>query len=156
MYVRYTQWPFCFKIIFFYNCRDGMKRRQCVLCGKNKKKTLIATYESRSELHCQCVSIVRCHGCAEDMVRRSEAADNCIKPQYQCPTHGNYRQYQDNLIHFKNWCIVWVTIAIIPLGMLVFESGIDLNWIDLLCRSHRHYSLFPTSSSFHHVGESDL
>lgn len=110
-----------------------MKRRQCVLCGKNKKKTLIATYESRSELHCQCVSIVRCHGCAEDMVRRSEAADNCIKPQYQCPTHGNYRQYQDNLIHFKNWCIVWVTIAIIPLGMLVFESGIDrsVHYIEL-------------------------
>lgn len=109
--------------------RDEMKRRQCVLCGKNKKKTLIATYESRNDLHCQCVSIVRCHGCAEDMVRRNKATDNCIKPHYQCPTHGNYRQYQDNLIHFKNWCIVLVTIAIIPLGMLVFESGIDLNWI---------------------------
>ena len=48
---------------------------------------------------------------------------------YSCPTHGRYREYQDSLIGFKDWCIVMVTISIIPLGLIVFETGIDLNWI---------------------------
>ena len=33
------------------------------------------------------------------------------------------------LYEFKNWCIVMVTAGIVPLGLVVFASGIDLNWI---------------------------
>ncbi|OWF45140.1 Urea-proton symporter DUR3 [Mizuhopecten yessoensis] len=38
------------------------------------------------------------------------------------------RMYQDYLIDFKNWCIIWVAIAMIPFGLIIFSSGIDLNW----------------------------
>ena len=48
---------------------------------------------------------------------------------YMCPTHGRFRHYMDFLFEFKNWCIVMVTVSIVPLGLVVFESGIDLNWI---------------------------
>ena len=46
-----------------------------------------------------------------------------------CPTHGRFRHYMDFLYEFKNWCIVMVTVSIVPLGLVVFESGIDLNWM---------------------------
>ncbi len=39
------------------------------------------------------------------------------------------RDYMDFLYDVKNWCIVYVTIGLVPLGLLVFKSGIDLNWI---------------------------
>ncbi|KAK3100009.1 hypothetical protein FSP39_013434, partial [Pinctada imbricata] len=111
--------------------RKGLKRRHCVLCGKNKKRTVIATYENDvgREVLCQCRTVSRCHHCADDMRRRHQPSIFGVAPTYQCPTHGRYREYQDYLIEFKNWCIVWVTLAIIPLGLIIFASGIDLNWI---------------------------
>ena len=48
--------------------------------------------------------------------------------QYNCRFHGDYRCYQDKLFRYKSWCILWVTICIIPLGIAVKASGIDLNW----------------------------
>ena len=45
-----------------------------------------------------------------------------------CIYHGEYRNYRDKLNRYKSWCILWVTIAIVPLGMAVKASGIDLNW----------------------------
>lgn len=111
--------------------RKDMKRTQCVLCGKDKKQTVSASYanDQDREILCRCRSVNKCHNCLEDIQRRHRPNLFGIKPPYLCPTHGEYRQYQDYLITFKNWCIIWVTIAIIPLGLVIFETGIDLNWI---------------------------
>ncbi|XP_033744244.1 urea-proton symporter DUR3-like [Pecten maximus] len=111
--------------------RKGLKRTHCVLCGRTKKQTITATYANDSERDqlCQCRSVSRCHHCVEDLRRVNRKSTSGIQPPYQCPIHGRYRQYQDYLIEFKNWCIIWVTISIIPLGLIIFETGIDLNWI---------------------------
>ncbi|KAJ8298157.1 hypothetical protein KUTeg_024688 [Tegillarca granosa] len=111
--------------------RKGLKRSHCVLCGKTKKQTVAATYANdigRDSL-CQCRSVNRCHHCSDDMRRLKLPTNFGLNPSYQCPTHGKYREYQDYLIEFKNWCIVWITIGILPLGLIIFETGIDLNWI---------------------------
>ncbi|XP_052076798.1 uncharacterized protein LOC127714803 [Mytilus californianus] len=111
--------------------RKDLKRTDCVLCGKLKKQTVAATYanDQDREILCHCRSVNKCHNCLEDIQRRHRPNLFGIKPPYMCPIHGQYRQYQDYLITFKNWCIIWVTLAIIPLGLIIFESGIDLNWI---------------------------
>lgn len=111
--------------------RQGLKRTQCVLCGKGKKQTVTAKYANDNELDnlCQCRSVTRCHNCAEDIRTLSVKTTTGNRPSYQCPTHGQYREYQDYLIDFKNWTIIWVTVCIVPLGLIIFESGIDLNWI---------------------------
>ena len=50
---------------------------------------------------------------------------------YQCQFHGDFRVYQDTLLRYKSWCILWVTIFLIPFGLVVKASGIDLNWVML-------------------------
>lgn len=117
--------------MFILYCRKGLKRSHCVLCGKTKKQTVAATYANdlgRDSL-CQCRSVNRCHHCSDDMRRLKLPTTFGLNPSYQCSTHGKYREYQDYLIEFKNWCIVWITIGILPLGLIIFETGIDLNWI---------------------------
>ena len=39
-----------------------------------------------------------------------------------------YRHYEDMLLRYKSWCMVWIIICIVPFGMLVIESGLNLNW----------------------------
>lgn len=39
-----------------------------------------------------------------------------------------YRQYEDKLLEYKSWCMIWIIIGIIPVGMVVIESGMNLNW----------------------------
>ncbi|GAB1598295.1 urea-proton symporter DUR3-like, partial [Argonauta hians] len=124
--------------------RRNRKRNQCILCGETKMKK--ETNEDLGEqngkggdtmgtghlpiLTCKCLSVSSCPSCKDDLKSRSVQNDSgANRFQYQCSTHGHYREYQDNLIAFKNWCIIWVTIGIIPLGMVVFMSGINLNWI---------------------------
>lgn len=110
--------------------RCGLTEIDCVLCGK-KKKDIVKKKDnsSRSNSRCACPDVSLCQPCKNDRLSRSERKVNGIKPPYTCTTHGRYRAYQDSLIGFKDWCIVMVTLAIIPLGSVVFETGIDLNWI---------------------------
>ncbi|KAH3842010.1 hypothetical protein DPMN_115498 [Dreissena polymorpha] len=35
------------------------------------------------------------------------------------------------MLSYKSWCILWVTVAIVPLGVVVQMSGLDLNWVML-------------------------
>uniref|UniRef100_A0A0L8I9N3 Uncharacterized protein n=2 Tax=Octopus bimaculoides TaxID=37653 RepID=A0A0L8I9N3_OCTBM len=127
--------------------RRNLKRNQCVLCGKTKVKMETngdlcdqngsgsggggsSTTARNDNLTCKCLTVSACPRCKDDLeARNARAKKEPIRFRYQCPTHGSYREYQDDLIAFKNWCIVWVTISIIPLGLMVFMSGINLNWI---------------------------
>ncbi|CAI9726046.1 urea-proton symporter DUR3-like [Octopus vulgaris] len=128
--------------------RRNLKRNQCVLCGKTKVKMETngdlcdqngsgsgggggsSTTARGDNLNCKCLTVSACPRCKDDLeARNARAKKEPTRFRYQCPTHGSYREYQDDLIAFKNWCIVWVTISIIPLGLMVFMSGINLNWI---------------------------
>ena len=42
-----------------------------------------------------------------------------------------YRHYEDMLLRYKSWCMVWIIICIVPFGMLVIESGLNLNWANM-------------------------
>ena len=34
-------------------------------------------------------------------------------------------------IYFQSWCMVWVVICIVPYGLLVSETGMNVNWATL-------------------------
>ncbi|KAH3838852.1 hypothetical protein DPMN_112268 [Dreissena polymorpha] len=110
--------------------RRGLTEVDCVLCGKKKKDIVRKkNVANQSNNRCECPDVSTCQPCKDDRRARSGKSSNATKPPYTCSTHGRYREYEDGLIGFKDWCIVMVTISIIPLGLVVFETGIDLNWI---------------------------
>lgn len=39
-----------------------------------------------------------------------------------------YRHYEDGLLQVKSWYMIWVIIVIIPIGLIIIESGMNLNW----------------------------
>ncbi|WAQ99645.1 hypothetical protein MAR_024018 [Mya arenaria] len=116
-------------IAYLTKDRRGLTELDCVLCGKKKKDIIRKKQTNQSRNRCECPDVSCCQPCIDDMKARHGKGHNGTKPPYTCKTHGQYREYQDSLIGFKDWCIVMVTISIIPLGLVVFETGIDLNWI---------------------------
>ncbi|XP_035826220.1 uncharacterized protein LOC118477851 [Aplysia californica] len=78
---------------------------------------------------CKCPSAVTCEDCKADQRSMREGSKWPGRVViYKCPYHASYRTYQDQLIDFKNWTVLWVSIALIPFGMVVHASGVDLNW----------------------------
>ncbi|KAL4239301.1 hypothetical protein ACF0H5_000118 [Mactra antiquata] len=104
--------------------RRGIKPTDCVLCGKSLIPIAI---NGEKESQCICQPATNCRDCDNDIKRRHESND---EPgfQYKCPTHGKYRHYEDQLLEYKSWCMIWIIICIIPFGLLVVESGMNLNW----------------------------
>ncbi|WAR19085.1 hypothetical protein MAR_000923, partial [Mya arenaria] len=60
-----------------------------------------------------------CEDCNHDDRHRA-MCKRALKPPYQCRVHGHFREYTDLLGHHKNWCLLWVTMAIIPLTILLY------------------------------------
>ena len=54
------------------------------------------------------------------------ASKGPLKPDYECSTHGHYRSYNDYLKGMKNWAVVWVSIAIIPLTLILHVLNVSL------------------------------
>ncbi|XP_045205297.2 uncharacterized protein LOC123557720 isoform X1 [Mercenaria mercenaria] len=104
--------------------RPGTEPTDCVLCGNSKIP--ISKDNVPREL-CDCPSVVDCKLCDDDIKDRLSGK---AKPgfQYKCPVHGQYRHYEDQLMQYKSWCMIWVVIAIIPFGLLIIGSGMNLNW----------------------------
>ncbi|CAH1789627.1 unnamed protein product [Owenia fusiformis] len=98
---------------------------QCILC--------LCTYKTGSEDHgnktefCSCEGVKSCEACCNDDTTRS-LQKSAVLPDYTCKVHGEYKKYQDILRNLKAWCIVWVTVAIVPMGLVINNSGINLNW----------------------------
>ncbi|XP_069128805.1 uncharacterized protein [Argopecten irradians] len=103
--------------------RKSSSPTSCLLCGK-EKVTANSTHEN--EL-CVCKLVDDCRDCKEDLKLRMTGKDT-FGFRYVCTTHGLYRHYEDLLIHYKSWCIVWVTIGVVPYGLIVMASGVNLNW----------------------------
>ena len=115
--IRYLQllWALSFTCI----PREGLIPTGCVLCGKDK-----AAYE------CRCPSIIGCQACESDIKIRAKNQAT-FDMHYSCKTHGRYRHYEDSLITYKSWFMVWVVIMILPFGLIIIESGMNLNWVIL-------------------------
>ncbi|XP_053398879.1 uncharacterized protein LOC128556922 [Mercenaria mercenaria] len=105
--------------------RKGLTPTGCILCGKEK---LLDLCRDHSNL-CQCPTSIDCKACELDISNRAtQGIDNV---QYACTVHGRYRQYEDGLMRYKSWCMVWVVVCIVPYGLLVSETGMNVNWATL-------------------------
>ncbi|KAK0050544.1 urea-proton symporter DUR3-like isoform X1, partial [Biomphalaria pfeifferi] len=107
----------------------------CVLCGEVKPREASSdTSEKYGEDHfsskvCQCPLVSECNACFEDVKKNSISKETNQQKIYKCQYHGDYRAYLDSLVSFKSWCILWVTIGLVPVGMVLQVSGVDLNYV---------------------------
>ncbi|KAK7097666.1 uncharacterized protein [Littorina saxatilis] len=115
----------------------------CILCGGDKEthsdvNTNSMTIEHNTSSHrpapCKCPFASQCHHCSGDVAANAKKEKDPTTMSvriFRCPHHGDYRMYQASLLTFKNWCILWVTIALLPFGLIVHAAGLDLNWVIL-------------------------
>ncbi|XP_012934693.1 uncharacterized protein LOC101856080 [Aplysia californica] len=132
--------------IYIYPFKKNLKDGHCILCDQTKKGENHNTEEGKPyivndhqhnvghqehEQYCTCPSVVDCADCQADNDRAQQAShSSTLTPQvHRCPVHGQYRMYQDMLVRLKSWVMLWVTILVVPWGLVVVRSGIDLNWI---------------------------
>ncbi|WAQ99316.1 DUR3-like protein, partial [Mya arenaria] len=78
---------------------------------------------------CACSSSIGCKSCDVDITTRARLGVD--KVAYTCSVHGDYRRYEDGLMRYKSWCMVWVVILIVPYGLLISETDMNVNWATL-------------------------
>merc|ERR1719494_1510048 len=93
--------------------RMDHKDGQCILCGRYLRPQ---KGEDVTEV-CSCPSAEGCEACNEDTVARAQTL-NVVKPHYTCQAHGAYKEYQEHLLNYKNWCIVLCTFLSIAMSIL--------------------------------------
>ncbi|CAG5127507.1 unnamed protein product, partial [Candidula unifasciata] len=107
----------------------------CVLCGEVKPREVASDSSEKyksdgaSVKCCQCPLVSECSHCTEDLRRVIDRKLPLCPNPYRCPYHGDYRSYLDSLVNFKSWCILWVTLSLLPVGMVTLASGVDLNYV---------------------------
>ena len=52
------------------------------------------------------------------------------KPDFQCAVHGRFRAYNEYLTRLKNWCMLWVVVAILPLTVLLEQMQVVTTYLD--------------------------
>jgi Na+/proline symporter len=103
--------------------RPDIKSGECVLCGK-PLRGIGKPYDTDL---CSCKSATNCHECKIDTKARANC-NRIVKPHYSCPTHGEYKEYQEHLLNYKNWCIVICTFLSIPLCLFCWAVNLNLAW----------------------------
>merc|ERR1711963_570874 len=106
--------------------RRDHKEGQCILCGRFLRQQ--KEDEGRTEL-CSCPSAESCEACKEDTLARAQSK-NVVKPHYTCKAHGAFKEYQEHLLNYKNWCIILCTFLSIPLSPWVTKYKGELNLDD--------------------------
>ena len=99
--------------------RPCLKTGQCILCGRNYRGE---EGEGEGEATCDCVSATSCEGCRLDMMARQQSK-SIVKPHHTCPVHREYKEYQEHLLNYKNWCIVICTFLSVPLCLFCWTVG---------------------------------
>ncbi|KAK3592701.1 hypothetical protein CHS0354_037837 [Potamilus streckersoni] len=116
--------------IYINPFRSNLSKFDCILCGRPKQSSLnivpVASLDNY-EMVCNCPDVTSCSACEKDEGNTTNSKD-AVSELYKCPYHSRYRVYQDKLFRYKSWCILWVTVAIVPIGLAIIASGIDLNW----------------------------
>ena len=51
-----------------------------------------------------------------------------MKPHLTCPVHKDFKEYQEHLLNYKNWCIVICTFLSIPLCLFGWIVNLNLAW----------------------------
>jgi len=103
--------------------KPDLKPGQCIMCSKYLRKQKVGDDQ---EL-CNCQSADKCEGCIIDNKARAENK-SIIKPHYTCPTHKEYKEYQEHLLNYKNWCIVICTFMSVPLCLFCWAVNLNLAW----------------------------
>merc|ERR1711963_1345390 len=103
--------------------RRDHKDGQCILCGRYLRQQ---KGEDVTDV-CSCPSAEGCEACNEDTVARAQTL-NVVKPHYTCQAHGAYKEYQEHLLNYKNWCIVLCTFLSIPLCLFCWAVDLNLAW----------------------------
>nr|WGU51208.1 DUR3-like urea transporter subtype A3 [Theodoxus fluviatilis] len=110
--------------------RRGLESGECVLCGARR-----ADHEEeavRPTALCKCPPVSECSHCKTDNSPQQASTSILSRRHYTCPVHGAFREYQDDLARIKSWCVLWVTVGVLPLGLIVLAAKIDLNWAMLV------------------------
>merc|ERR1712002_738488 len=103
--------------------KPDLKEGQCILCSKHLRKQ---KGDEDAEL-CDCKSTAKCEGCANDNIARAKST-SVVKPHYTCETHKAYKEYQEHLLNYKNWCIVLCTFLSVPLCLFCWAVDLNLAW----------------------------
>ncbi|XP_076467664.1 uncharacterized protein LOC143298665 [Babylonia areolata] len=111
--------------------RKNLTTAHCLLCGLTKPKEVTSSDKVTPDL-CQCTPFAECRKCHADEERLRNNPGPSGQKTYRCDMHGEFHMYQNSLMSLKSWVILWVTLALVPLGLLVTASGMDLNWI-MMC-----------------------
>merc|ERR1712110_904954 len=76
---------------------------------------------------CSCPSAESCEACKEDTIARAQSKD-VVKPHFTCEAHGAFKEYQEHLLNYKNWCIILCTFLSIPLCLFCWAVDLNLAW----------------------------
>ena len=58
---------------------------------------------------------------AEKLTSASEPSSDPLEME-------RYKQYEQLLLSYKSWTLVWITVAIVPYGLLIMYVDINLTW----------------------------
>jgi len=103
--------------------KPDLKEGQCILCSKYLRKQ----EGDEDAVLCNCKSTAKCEGCANDNIARAKST-SVVKPHYTCETHKAYKEYQEHLLNYKNWCIVLCTFLSVPLCLFCWAVNLNLAW----------------------------
>merc|ERR1711874_419574 len=124
--------------------KKDLKDGQCILCSRYLRKPRDVNVAKESL--CECVSADKCEQCKHDSVMRAESS-SVVKPHYTCPVHKEYREYQEHLLNYKNWCIVAFTFFSIPLCLFCWAVNLNLTWTYYFTGILISSSVFPIAVS---------
>merc|ERR1719174_820183 len=96
---------------------------QCILCGRFLRQQ---KGDEATEV-CSCPSAESCESCKEDTIARAQSKD-VVKPHFTCEAHGAFKEYQEHLLNYKNWCIILCTFLSIPLCLFCWAVDLNLAW----------------------------
>merc|ERR1712172_440717 len=105
--------------------KPDLKEGQCILCSRYLRHKKVGLVDDVSL--CDCVSADKCEGCKQDNIIRAESRA-IVKPHYTCPIHKDYKEYQEHLLNYKNWCIVITTFCSIPLCLFCWAVNLNQTW----------------------------
>ena len=80
------------------------------------------------------------------MVVRAQS-NSVVKPHYTCTIHKEYKEYQEHLLNYKNWCIVAFTFFSIPLCLFCWAVNLNLTWTYYFTGILISSSVFPIAVS---------
>ncbi|CAH1782060.1 unnamed protein product [Owenia fusiformis] len=127
--------------IYVLPFRKNCDMKSCVLCNlplpvvmDDCEETLKENGNGNGNGHaekyvCDCPPVISCEQCTKDNLKIKEVTEINVTEQYTCSIHGKYRQYQDKLLSIKNWIILWLTLATIPLILFCVGVGLNLGWV---------------------------